>query len=191
MIPADTETSTPAPGAHQAAAAAAQGLRAGVVDTTLTDRMKAAVERLEALAEEIVAELDRLHGDPNIEEGCDLDEEHDGREPDDENEHILGRSEALDQSRPEFGADDLEPSLGGLQGIDQRRWADDETPWFRHQDLEEQCEDEGGACEDEGAVSDDEWSLGWSAAGNQGPRSENPADHALIWDFAHVGDEHH
>jgi hypothetical protein len=84
----------------------------------------------------------------------------DPREEDEDFEHSLGRSEGVNQTQTEFPNDEREPSLGSLNGLDQRRWADDESEW-RFQDMEEQCEDEGGACEDEGAQSgDDEPSLG-------------------------------
>lgn len=101
------------------------------VDWTLHDRYKAAVERLEALALEIARQLDELAGDPDLEDGGD----------------------------DEPGTDD-EPSLGSLGSgaprHTQERWAGHKDDKGRDSDLEEQCEDEGGACEDEGAQCDDE-----------------------------------
>ena len=54
--------------------------------------------------------LDQTH----IAEGAtdDREDEHDGREPDEDAEDTLGRTEAIDQSRRQVGADDLEPRHG-------------------------------------------------------------------------------
>ncbi len=98
--------------------------------------------------------------------GIDLEDEHDGREPDVDDEHTLGTSENVDQTRPQRGADDLEPSLCGItaaaRGARFHDWASYHIA--AGADLEDQCEDEGGACEDEGIDSDsepDDW--GWPA----------------------------
>lgn len=98
--------------------------------------------------------LDQTH----IAEGAtdDREDEHDGREPDEDAEDTLGRTEAIDQSRRQVGADDLEPSLGSLHHTDQRAWGDHQDPrkWSTL-DGEEQCEDEGAQCDDEGDISAD------------------------------------
>lgn len=98
--------------------------------------------------------LDQAH----IAEGAtdDREGEHDGREPDTDAEDALGRTEAIDQRRQQFGADDLEPSLGSLHHTDQRAWGDhlDRKKWLTL-DGEEQCEDEGAQCDDEGDISGD------------------------------------
>ena len=63
--------------------------------------------------------LDQTH----IAEGAtdDREDEHDGREPDEDAEDTLGRTEAIDQSRRQVGADDLEPSLGSPPPSNPRR----------------------------------------------------------------------
>lgn len=73
----------------------------------------------------------------------DLEGEHDGREPSEDYEHPLGRSENLDQTRQEYGEDDREPSLGASAGVDQSNWGDRDSSDFPFSDLEAQCEDEG------------------------------------------------
>ena len=156
----------------------------------LRARMEAAVRRLETLAAEIIAELDKLTGDPDSEpslgfsdprdirarngldqrkiaEGAtdDREDEHDGSEP------SLGAGErpfpacqerwGLESNDGDLEGDDKcdrEPSLGSLEmpvhcrggdPLDQSRWGSSGS-----QDIEQQCEDEGGACEDEGHDSD-------------------------------------
>ena len=141
-------------------------------------RLLAGMQRLAALAEEMSAayirELDRADTDPDLEPslgsledinqrawaigfGGDLEGEHDGREPPEDDEYTLGRAENVDQSRQfEHGSEDGEPSLASIGST----WGpQDQTHWGNHRDGswaalvgdgEEQCEDEGGACEDEG-----------------------------------------
>ena len=58
----------------------------------------------------------------------DLEGEHDGREPSEDDEFTLGRTEGIDQTRPQWGSDDAE----------------------------DVSEDEGAQCEDEGFESDRE-----------------------------------
>jgi hypothetical protein len=97
------------------------------VDHTLRDRMLAAVARLEALAEEIVAKLDELEGDPDLEPVLGAPEP------------VSGKSSAnaateADQSHWARGGDaderetgeDDEPSLGSVavsEWSNQTRWA--------------------------------------------------------------------
>lgn len=124
---------------------------------TLTERMEAGVERLERLAEEIIGMLDRLQTDPDLEDDeREAVSEDEGADTGDD-ELSLGRSESVDQSAPEPGQDDLEPSLGsiGSYGVNQIYWAAGD-PSGLALDCEEQCEDEGGACEDEGAFDERE-----------------------------------
>jgi hypothetical protein len=130
---------------------------------------------LEAAIERALAALDEIDGDADLEpwlakfnsgagqrlDGLDLEEEHDGREPPEDDELPLGWSEGAgwehgSRSLPGslgYNADYLEPSLGSLGVIDQRRWAEGGHGLVF--DGEEQCEDEGGACEDEGAITGD------------------------------------
>jgi hypothetical protein len=122
------------------------------VDHTLFIRQRVAVEQLEALAALIVAKLDELGIDADLEpvlgslhgtaasgafgnqerwaQGgtSDFEHQHDGREPD---------------------VDD-EPSLGAPEGVQVYSFAGSLN------ELEMACEDEGAQCEDEGAVFDDE-----------------------------------
>jgi hypothetical protein len=86
--------------------------------------------------------------------GDDLEEEHDGCEPPEDPEDILGRSENIDQVRREYGQDDREPSLGSTNPLDQREWAAGNP--HAALDGEVESEDEGAACEDEGAQDDRE-----------------------------------
>jgi hypothetical protein len=123
----------------------------------------------------------------------DLEAEHDGREPDvddedgNDDELTLGRSEALNQSRGEAAADDLEPSLGSVNAhnaaANQRRWSQGDLSGH---DPEWQCEDEG-------AVFDDELPLGWTTQGNQGPHigtAPNGPEREVTQSSANIGDEH-
>lgn len=88
--------------------------------------------------------------------GDDLEEDKSDFEPSEDDEYTLGRSENIDQTQFEVPANELEPSLGASAAVDQRRWGDRDSSAFPFSDLEEQCEDEGGACEDEGWDSDRE-----------------------------------
>lgn len=85
------------------------------------------------------------------------EDEHDGREPTEDDEETLGRSENIDQSRREFSRADLEPWLGApnmAASQDQRMWG------ARYEGYayggEADCEDEGAQCDDEGAEDDRE-----------------------------------
>jgi hypothetical protein len=99
--------------------------------------------------------LDQTHIAEGL--GDDLEGEHDGREPPEDAEDTLGRSENIDQVRREFGQDDKEPSLGSVDHPDQRAWGLHQDGWAPFLlDHEEQCEDEGAQCDDEGHDSDRE-----------------------------------
>lgn len=78
--------------------------------------------------------------------GDDLEEEHDGTEPEECFEEVLGWSEGESLSgKLGYPRDDNEPSLGSTNNMDQRLWAEHEDPkaWLPL-DGELQCEDEGG-----------------------------------------------
>jgi hypothetical protein len=126
--------------------------------------LEAALDRLLAAVEAAVADLDQLDGDADLEpalgsvrgdwaEGnhlrCstgasdDLEDEHDGREPGEDDEHNLGRSENIDQTRFEMAQPDLEPSLGASAQMSQLGWGAATVGW--HFDAEDQCDDEGAA----------------------------------------------
>lgn len=144
----------------------------------MRQRLETALERLLAAAEAIVADLDALDGDPDLEPSAgstapgwysdgwdnsrpavrrygrqlvDVDDvEHDGREDEGLDEYSLGATEGPTGSVGWIhGSDDKEPSLGFLEHVDQRR-IDQDGSDFPGEDLEEQCEDEGGQCEGEG-----------------------------------------
>jgi hypothetical protein len=113
----------------------------------MRERLETALERLLAAAEAIVADLDQLDGDHDLEEGGDLELTGD-------EEPILGAPEAK-TVRTYVAA--------GPRGIplDQTHWADGHGG--RYGDLgagdfdgEEECEDEGAQCEDEGAKEEDD-----------------------------------
>ena len=155
----------------------------GVVDYTLTDRQRAAVERLERLADFIVAELDRIYGDPDLEEGA-------------EAEPILAASEAMNQSRWNDVAsddreqdDEREPSLGSVGSnanadlADQRRWASGCTSDAEdeHDGREPVCEDEGAQCEDEGGACEDEGAATGDNEGDAQAPCHSSADPARPW----------
>lgn len=151
-----------------------------VVDHTLRDRMLAGVARLEALADEIIALLDELQGEPDLEpvlgalelsphfttqafrEGLDQRRwadtgDVDEREPTDDDEPSLGSLDSCGSTFPKVdrwaggGSSDLEDEHDGREPED---------------DSEPQCEDEGAQCEDEGAdigdyEPDDHHLCGW------------------------------
>lgn len=92
-------------------------------------------------------------------------DEHDGREPDVDDEYEMGWPEMIDQERarrPMKGAISMggdqwwpaycegEPSLGSVEQIDQRGWSRGGT-----RDLEEQCEDEGHDSDSEADIEAD------------------------------------
>lgn len=91
----------------------------------------------------------------------DLEGEHDGCEPDQDDEHTLGAHEGPYGTISSAGSDDREPSLAATHAIDQRlawtAWADPNGPHatLATQDREDQCEDEGAQCDDEGAGGHD------------------------------------
>ncbi len=76
--------------------AAPMRARTAPADQTLSERHKAAVERLERIADLIVAELDLIYGEPDLEDSADAE--------------------------PTLGAP--EPMGAGGARLDQRRWAD-------------------------------------------------------------------
>lgn len=134
--------------------------------------------KLERVVDKLLAAIDAIDGDADREPSLgapegrysreprdqrqwadgqtdDTEDEHDGREPPEDEEDTLGRSENIDQSRQEFGRQDLEPSLGSLGVVDQRFWADHYCTKTQHiLDGEEQCEDEGFECDRE---PEDDW----------------------------------
>jgi hypothetical protein len=155
----------------------------GVVDYSLTDRQRAAVERLERLADFIVGELDRIYGDPDLEDGG-------------EAEPTLGATETRDQRLWSDGAnddreldDEREPSLGSVGSnanadlADQRRWATGGTGDLEeeHDGREPVCEDEGAACEDEGAQCEDEGAATGDDEGDAQAPCWHSADPASPW----------
>jgi hypothetical protein len=122
--------------------------------------------QLEAAVEAALTALDALDGDGDIEavsedEGAQCDDEGVSGQLDPDLEYSLGRSEAVDQTNVELPSDDKEWSLGWGEDIDQRLIGAPRAPGFpfAEQDMEEQCEDEGGACDDEGHDSDTEADL--------------------------------
>jgi len=161
--------------------------------------MEAALERLLGAVEGVLADLDALDGDADLEpslgfperyrwpftyrghraEGAQDDREvvceDEGAETGDD-EYELGWAEIESQNASAgfcasgLPSDGREANLGASDAIDQTRWGHDQESWDRDSDREEQCEDEGGACEDEGQDPDREPDLGWSTFGNQGPR---------------------
>ena len=138
-----------------------------------------------------LAVLDDMDGDPDLEEGDDLepsltsttnknfgdgdDRELCGSETELE---MGGVGDKTDQRR--WGAEagqegdgepDKEPSLGSIATTDQRYWSGGPTGKARHLDREQACEDEGAQCDDEGAPGyegvpsygmDQTTPLGWS-----------------------------
>jgi hypothetical protein len=119
MTPAGSSTSTTAPA----------GAPSADVDRTLTDRMKAAVERLEGLAAEILAKLDALEGDPDLEPVLGAPEVVAGLASAAFRAQVdqTGWASTGDVDEREPIGDD-EPSLGSLCGcwtaLSQERWSD-------------------------------------------------------------------
>ncbi len=127
--------------------AAPMRARSAPADQTLTERHKAAVERLERIADLIVAELDLIYGEPDREDGGDKEPNlgslgsgsalfdqarwargsQDERELDPaEEEYSSGWAEAMDQRNVGGGDQDSEPSLGAINPTpsgDQRTWS--------------------------------------------------------------------
>jgi hypothetical protein len=108
-------------------------------------QLEQALERLLAAVEVCIADLDALDGDPDLEDPGDS-------EPDADREPSLGSLEAAQfievTERAESGRA-LHTKLSDPQ--DQTRWT-----FGGSSDIEDQCEDEGGACEDEGFDCDGE-----------------------------------
>lgn len=142
-------------------ASTAEGPQGASVDHTLTDRMRAAVEDLERLAEEVICTLDILQGDADLEPVLGAPEIYPFFQTqafrDSINQARWARGGDVDEREP---GDDEEPSLGSLHGTaasgtfgNQERWAQGSPSDLEdeHDGREPQCEDEGGACEDEGA----------------------------------------
>lgn len=125
-----------------------------VVDGALFDAnaerrayIEAALERLADLRDRLVAKLDAMDADADLEPSLSAldgwDQRHRSDGPTDDREDDAG---------------DLEPSLGSLDRIDQRAWAcggcsDLE---YEHDGREPCCEDEGAQCDDEGIDADRE-----------------------------------
>lgn len=123
----------------------------------LRRQMVAAVDRMLTAVDLLIAELDGDAGDADLEPSLGAPEVVGGL-------HSRAHAQAVDQRRWARGAHDDreepegedEPSLGSLGGTaenrrgGQRVWSGGGTD-----DLEEACEDEGGACEDEGADNGD------------------------------------
>ncbi|MBI2719565.1 MAG: hypothetical protein HY245_03990 [Rhizobiales bacterium] len=116
-------------------------------DTTLLPELTRPM--IEAEIERLIARLDDMDPDPDLEDGGD-------------GEPMLGAPEAHRGSWsglfPEAYQDDREaddgddePSLAAPEASRETRWA--QTHWAagRSDELEEVCEDEGAQCEDEGA----------------------------------------
>lgn len=161
----------------------AQGLSAPPKPLTSRQRrlmLEAAVERLLSAVDGVLADLNALDGDPDLEPslaGLNLtgqygdqrhyargapderEDEHDGREPDVDDEHSLGWAEEEScNARPGLNAFSIpqaenEPSLGAGAHISQVTWGAPSEGW--HFDYEHQCEDEGHDSDTEGDVADD------------------------------------
>jgi hypothetical protein len=100
MTPADPNNSTTAPAVQEARRGPRRAARTPV-DYTLTERHRAAVERLEQLADDIVGRLDLLDIDPDLEDGG-------------EAEPVLGAPEITGARPPSFTAARI--SVAGLTG---------------------------------------------------------------------------
>ena len=98
-------------------------------------KILAALEKLEDLRQEFIARLDALHGDPDLEAGCD----------DDTNIGTAVRHQGVWLDDLEDERTDWEFSLGWSEVIDQTRLQETAGSGC---DLEEVCEDEGGQCDD-------------------------------------------
>lgn len=122
------------------------------------DHRSAMRRALETAIETAIEALDRLDGEPDLEEGGDLEPNLGALE-----RHpnlyscgpgLYGQGGWAVSASSDLEADDeVEPNLGAPEQVDQTRWSD--SARMTEQDLEEQCEDEGGACEDEGADTGD------------------------------------
>jgi len=88
----------------------------------------------------------------------DVEEEHDGRGPDVDDENDLGWTAHESCGTPHVWSmpTDGEQNLGASENRDQRAWVHPQPAELRCHDREEQCEDEGGQCDDEGHDSDTE-----------------------------------
>lgn len=103
------------------------------------EKIAAALELLEDLRASLIAGLDELHGDPDLEPGCDDEETLPG--------YFIGRGRQcryIDDAEADI-ADD-EPELGSQEG------GPGGTLWGRASQIgdlggEETCEDEGAQCE--------------------------------------------
>jgi hypothetical protein len=216
---ADGSYITPKPGFCEPVLRPSRRARAKAATTQPGVKLR---QDLEAAVEEALALLDALDGDPDLEPSLaqlgsrrwpgappaelDLEEEHDGREPGEDEEPPLGWSEGSGWqggSRTRagslgYGSDELEPSLGSLGVMDQRRWAEGDqqaAAW----ECEAVSEDEGGACEDEGADADKEPDnehelCNWQDEGDQTslrhlpmiPPPHRPSPHANVGPFVAV-----
>lgn len=98
----------------------------------------------------------------DIEDSYDLEPNLTGSSSGDDREASDDDLEGDGNCDAEPGGDEREPSLGSVDNVvDQRSWS-----VGNNDDLEEQCEDEGGQCDDEGHDSDSEESLGAVEAGD-------------------------
>jgi hypothetical protein len=145
--------------------------------------LETALDRLLGAVDGLLEDLDALDGDAdqepslglseidNLHYGISLDQrhlargatdgreaEHDGREPDVEDEPSFGWTADESAGTPHRWSSptDGEQSLAASDAIDQRHWVHPQSAELRCHDREEQCEDEGGACEDEGGQDDRE-----------------------------------
>ena len=118
MTPADPRTSTTAPAVKVRQAGPRRAARA-VVDHTLTERQRAAVERLEQLADDIVGRLDLIDRDPDLEDDGTAEPVLGAPEP--QGGHVQRGYGRMDQRHWNDGAgddreqdDEREPSLGSV-----------------------------------------------------------------------------
>jgi len=155
MTPADPKTSTTASAVQEAKRGPRRAARAKV-DYTLTERHRAAVERLEQLADDIVGRLDLIDRDPDLEDGA--DEEMWLGAPEPQGGYVQRGYGRMDQRRWADGGNndreedtDYEPSLGSI-GSTASANSFPQTYWNAP----------GADCTDlEKADDDNEGSLGW------------------------------
>ena len=101
--------------------------------------------RIELMVEQLIAVLDAIDGDPDLEPslgaGMDRDQEDAWRTGAGQLRYVgKGRRRRLIEIEDCGHKEDYEPSLGSLEQIDQSHWGADPSP---QPDLEWQCDDEG------------------------------------------------